>query len=191
MEDRLCYENFPATSIHGDRTQREREAALQSFRSGRTPVLVATDVAARGLDISGVTQVINYDLPSNIDDYVHRIGRTGRVGNVGNALSMVNDKNRNIIRELHELLLENGQECPPWLGQMTQSHFGRSGRGGSRGGRGSRPSNFGARDYRKDNGGRGGGYNDNSRGGSGGGFGGASAGGYHARSNGNADNSAW
>ncbi|KDO19091.1 hypothetical protein SPRG_15570, partial [Saprolegnia parasitica CBS 223.65] len=127
LEDMLCHEGFPATSIHGDRSQREREEALASFRSGRTPVLVATDVAARGLDISGVTQVINYDLPSNIDDYVHRIGRTGRVGNVGNALSMVNDKNRNIIRELHELLLENGQECPDWLGQMHQSSFGRGG----------------------------------------------------------------
>jgi ATP-dependent RNA helicase DDX3X len=69
---------------------------------------VATDVAARGLDISNVTQVVNFDLPSNIDDYVHRIGRTGRVGNLGHALSLMNDKNRNIARELYELMAENG-----------------------------------------------------------------------------------
>ncbi|RAW24753.1 ATP-dependent RNA helicase ded1, partial [Phytophthora cactorum] len=134
LEDMLCREGFPATSIHGDRSQREREAALASFKSGRTPVLVATDVAARGLDIDGVTQVINFDLPNNIDDYVHRIGRTGRVGNVGYALSMMNEKNRNIAREMYELMAENGQEIPAFLDQMANSGF----RGGSRGGRGGR-----------------------------------------------------
>merc|ERR1719231_1172654 len=97
LEDILCREGFPAASIHGDKTQREREHALHSFKNGHTPVLVATDVAARGLDIPNVTQVINFDLPNNIDDYVHRIGRTGRVGNIGNALSFINDKNRNIV----------------------------------------------------------------------------------------------
>ncbi|KAF0697745.1 hypothetical protein As57867_011554, partial [Aphanomyces stellatus] len=197
LEDLLCHEGFPATSIHGDRSQREREAALASFRSGRTPVLVATDVAARGLDISGVTQVINYDLPSNIDDYVHRIGRTGRVGNVGNALSMVNDKNRNIVRELHELLAENGQECPSWLDQLAGPSFGRGGGGGGRGGRGGRGggSRFGARDFRKEGGGggppaRSGGYESR-----GGGYGGdrPSGGGGYGRSSGGGgyDNSAW
>ncbi|GMH57118.1 hypothetical protein TrRE_jg2398 [Triparma retinervis] len=115
IEDRLSCEGFPSTSIHGDRSQREREDALASFKCGRTPVLVATDVASRGLDIPNVTQVVNYDLPGNIDDYVHRIGRTGRVGNTGAALSFVNERNGNIIRELHELLQENDQECPDWL----------------------------------------------------------------------------
>lgn len=66
------------TSIHGDRSQCEREQALRDFRTGKHKVLVATSVAARGLDIKGVTHVINYDLPRNIQDYVHRIGRTGR-----------------------------------------------------------------------------------------------------------------
>ena len=73
VEDVLCERGFPAASIHGDKSQREREFALKDFKTGRTPVLVATDVAARGLDIPNVTQVINYDLPTNIDDYVHRI----------------------------------------------------------------------------------------------------------------------
>merc|ERR1719181_412395 len=118
IEDVLCGKGFPACSIHGDKSQREREDSLRSFKNGRTPVMVATDVASRGLDIPNVTQVVNYDLPTNIDDYVHRIGRTGRVGNVGNALSFMNDKNRNISRELAELLLENEQECPQWLESM-------------------------------------------------------------------------
>jgi len=70
-----------------DREQREREEALQDFKTGRARVLVATSVAARGLDISGVEHVINYDMPSSIEDYVHRIGRTGRCGNIGRATS--------------------------------------------------------------------------------------------------------
>ena len=70
-----------------DREQREREEALRDFKTGRARVLVATSVAARGLDISGVEHVINYDMPSSIEDYVHRIGRTGRCGNIGRATS--------------------------------------------------------------------------------------------------------
>lgn len=198
LEDLLCREGFPATSIHGDRSQREREAALTSFRTGRTPVLVATDVAARGLDINGVTQVINYDLPNNIDDYVHRIGRTGRVGNVGNALSMMNDKNRNIAREMYELLVENGQECPAWLDQMANSGFRGGGRGGGRGGRGGGGSRFGARDFRRDERGpppsrAASGYGAPSGGYGGGGYGGGapSRGSSAPRGGFSDDNSAW
>ncbi|KAG6616940.1 DEAD/DEAH box RNA helicase [Phytophthora cinnamomi] len=175
LEDMLCREGFPATSIHGDRSQREREQALASFKSGRTPVLVATDVAARGLDIDGVTQVINFDLPNNIDDYVHRIGRTGRVGNVGYALSMMNEKNRNIAREMYDLMAENGQEIPAFLDQMANSGFRGGGGGRGRSGRGGRGSSrFGARDYRNEERGGGGG---GSRGGSSGGYGGGGYGG--------------
>jgi ATP-dependent RNA helicase DDX3X len=83
LEEFLYSSGYPVTSIHGDRTQREREDALKSFRSGNTPILVATAVAARGLDIPHVTHVINYDLPSDVEEYVHRIGRTGRMGNLG------------------------------------------------------------------------------------------------------------
>jgi ATP-dependent RNA helicase DDX3X len=177
LEDMLCREGFPATSIHGDRSQREREEALASFKSGRTPVLVATDVAARGLDIDGVTQVINFDLPNNIDDYVHRIGRTGRVGNIGYALSLMTEKNRNIAREMYELMSENGQEIPAFLDQMATSGY-RGGGGGGRGGRGGRGrgSRFGARDYRSED--RGGGASRGGSGGYGGGGGGYGGGGY-------------
>lgn len=80
LEDFLYRYEHPVTSIHGDRTQREREEALRCFRSGICPVLVATAVAARGLDIPNVKNVINFDLPSDVEEYVHRIGRTGRMG---------------------------------------------------------------------------------------------------------------
>lgn len=86
LEEFLYSNGYPVTSIHGDRTQREREDALKSFRSGNTPILVATAVAARGLDIPHVTHVINYDLPSDVEEYVHRIGRTGRMGNLGKSI---------------------------------------------------------------------------------------------------------
>ena len=88
----LCQYDVAATSIHGDRLQREREVALKDFKLGNKPVLVATSVAARGLDIRGVELVVNYDLPREIEQYVHRIGRTGRVGNTGTATSFYDSK---------------------------------------------------------------------------------------------------
>jgi len=173
LEDVLCDKGFPACSIHGDKSQREREEALRAFKRGTTPVMVATDVASRGLDIPNVTQVINYDLPTNIDDYVHRIGRTGRAGNTGFALSFINEKNTTVARELRDLLDENGQDVPAWLNQMCQ-YTGRGGGGGNRRGRGGGGSNFGGRDYRKGGGGGGGGggRGGDRYGGGGGGYGG-------------------
>ncbi|GAA5923390.1 DEAD/DEAH box helicase [Sporobolomyces koalae] len=136
LEGFLAQNNFQATSIHGDRTQREREYALETFRSGRTPVMVATAVAARGLDIPNVTHVVNYDLPSDIDDYVHRIGRTGRAGNTGAATAFLNRGNKNIVRDLIELLREAKQDVPQWLEAVARESTGFGGRGGGRGGRG-------------------------------------------------------
>lgn len=72
------------------------------------------------MDIPNVMNVVNFDLPTNIDDYVHRIGRTGRAGNTGGALSFVNDRNSGVVRELRELLEENNQEVPTWLKQMSR-----------------------------------------------------------------------
>ncbi|CAN7095388.1 unnamed protein product [Brassica rapa subsp. narinosa] len=110
LENWLCMNDFPATTIHGDRTQQEREVALKSFKSGRTPILVATDVAARGLDIPHVAHVVNFDLPNDIDDYVHRIGRTGRAGKSGVATAFFNEKNAQLARQLAELMQEANQE---------------------------------------------------------------------------------
>merc|ERR1712141_648774 len=78
-------DGYPAMCIHGDKEQKEREWVLGEFREGNTYILVATDVAARGLDVNDVKFVINYDYPSNSEDYIHRIGRTGRKGNTGTA----------------------------------------------------------------------------------------------------------
>lgn len=165
LEYMLAQDGYPTTSIHGDRSQRDREDALKSFKSGRTPILVATDVAARGLDISNVSHVINFDMPNSIDDYVHRIGRTGRVGNTGMAFSFMNEKNRGLSRELYDLLSEAGQEVPSWLATMAASGGGGGFGGRGRGGRGrGRGGAFGARDARR--GGGGGGFST-SRGGGG------------------------
>ena len=163
LEDFLCSQGFPATSIHGDRSQYERENALKLFRSGRAPILVATDVAARGLDIPNVTHVINFDLPTDIDDYVHRIGRTGRAGKKGLATAFFNEQNVGIARDLVEIMGEANQDVPSWLQSFAaESRGGTSGKGRRGGGR------FGGRDYRRDHHG-GGGFSSNSYGGGGGG----------------------
>jgi ATP-dependent RNA helicase RhlE len=85
----LVKRGFRAGAIHGDMSQGQRQRSLQGFRDGRLSILVATDVAARGLDIDGVTHVINYDMPASYEDYIHRIGRTGRGSNSGHALTFV------------------------------------------------------------------------------------------------------
>ncbi|XP_044043660.1 DEAD-box helicase 3 X-linked b isoform X11 [Siniperca chuatsi] len=146
LEDFLYREGYACTSIHGDRSQRDREEALSQFRSGKCPILVATAVAARGLDISNVKHVINFDLPSDIEEYVHRIGRTGRVGNLGLATSFFNDKNGNITKDLLDILVEAKQEVPSWLESLAYEHQHKS----SSRGRSKRFSGgFGARDYRQ------------------------------------------
>merc|ERR1740123_2300258 len=91
LELSLHESGVPVTAIHGDRTQSEREEALHAFKTGANPVLVATDVAARGLDIRNVALVVNFDMPKQLDDYVHRIGRTGRAGRKGVAIAFVNE----------------------------------------------------------------------------------------------------
>jgi len=93
-----------ATAIHGDKTQQERMAALEAFKKGDTDVLVATDVAARGLDISDLPCVINFDLPYNAEDYVHRIGRTGRAGASGDALSVYSEKDERLLADIEKLI---------------------------------------------------------------------------------------
>ena len=85
----LDRDGVEATAIHGDRTQPERERALEAFKSGEVRVLVATDVAARGLDIEALPHVVNFELPVHAQDYVHRIGRTGRAGMEGHAICLV------------------------------------------------------------------------------------------------------
>ncbi|WP_019177224.1 DEAD/DEAH box helicase [Methanomassiliicoccus luminyensis] len=97
IEKRLASYGYPAAAIHGDLTQARREKVLSDFRSGKIKVLIATDVAARGLDIEGVTHVINYDIPESPEVYVHRIGRTGRAGKEGKAITFVSQDEMHLL----------------------------------------------------------------------------------------------
>jgi len=97
-------EGIKASAIHGDKTQGERMAALEAFKQGGVEVLVATDVAARGLDIAELPCVINFDLPYNAEDYVHRIGRTGRAGASGDAISLFSDKDARLLSDIEKLI---------------------------------------------------------------------------------------
>lgn len=100
----LKKENHSVIALHSNRTQREREEALEGFKSGRYEVLVATDIAARGLDIAGVSHVINYDIPSHPEDYVHRIGRTGRAQAVGDAFTLVTAEDLAMIESIERFI---------------------------------------------------------------------------------------
>lgn len=115
LHEELSAHSIPSAVIHGDRRQLDREKALASFKAGETPILVATDVASRGLDIPDVTHVIQFDLPSEIDDYTHRIGRTGRAGNKGTATSFYNSSNHNLCLDLYGYLTEHDQHIPVWF----------------------------------------------------------------------------
>ncbi len=95
-----------ATVIHGDRSQGQRVAALEAFKRGKMRVLVATDVAARGIDVAGISHVVNYDMPQQPDDYVHRIGRTGRAQAVGQAYTMVTADDLRMVHRIEYILKE-------------------------------------------------------------------------------------
>jgi ATP-dependent RNA helicase RhlE len=96
--------NHSVNRIHADRTQPQREAALRSFRDGHTRVLVATDIAARGLDVDAVSHVINYDVPAVPEDYVHRVGRTGRAGKQGKAITIVTPVDELSMKAIERLI---------------------------------------------------------------------------------------
>jgi ATP-dependent RNA helicase RhlE len=100
----LVKQGVKAAAIHGDKSQAERMAALEAFKAGEVEILVATDVAARGLDISEMPCVINFDLPYNAEDYVHRIGRTGRAGAKGDAISLHTDKDERLLVDIEKLI---------------------------------------------------------------------------------------
>ncbi|UQS87055.1 DEAD/DEAH box helicase [Nicoliella spurrieriana] len=94
---------YPAAGLHGDLTQKRRSQIMREFRDGKITILVATDVAARGIDVSGVTHVYNYDIPQDPESYVHRIGRTGRAGNHGVSLTFVEPNEKDYLREVEKL----------------------------------------------------------------------------------------
>ncbi|KAH8246794.1 hypothetical protein KR032_000051 [Drosophila birchii] len=149
----LTLEGFATQCIHGNREQSDREQAIADIKSGVVHILVATDVASRGLDIEDITHVINYDFPRNIEEYVHRVGRTGRAGRKGTSISFITREDWAMAKELIEILEEAHQEVPDELHNMARRFkamkdkraaegggggFGGGGRGGGRGGGGRR-----------------------------------------------------
>lgn len=139
----LRMDGWPALAIHGDKNQTERDRVLSEFKSGRSPIMTATDVAARGLDVKDIKCVVNYDFPTSLEDYIHRIGRTGRAGAKGMAMTFFTHDNAKFARELIKILQEAGQVVPPTLSALVRS----SGSGGGGGG---------GRSFRSRGGGRGG-----------------------------------
>merc|ERR1712127_671662 len=131
----LRMDGMQARAMHGDKSQEERDWVLREFKSCQSTLLVATDVAARGLDVDDIRMVVNFDFPNDMESYVHRIGRTGRAGKKGTAVSFfVPQKNGRMARDLIEILNRTDQNIPSELQGM--SGFSGSGRG--RRGRGRR-----------------------------------------------------
>jgi ATP-dependent RNA helicase RhlE len=147
---RLKAENHSVAVLHANRSQNQRIEALAGFKSGKYEIMVATDIAARGIDVAGISHVINYDVPENPEDYVHRIGRTGRAQAVGEAFTLVSPENRDDVRGIQrfigqtipELKLEGFPYAPltprpepaPGQGQRGQRQGGGRSYGGGGGG---------------------------------------------------------
>ncbi|GAB1213642.1 ATP-dependent RNA helicase dbp2 [Aspergillus terreus] len=138
----LRQDGWPALSIHGDKQQQERDWVLNEFKTGKSPIMVATDVASRGIDVRDITHVLNYDYPNNSEDYVHRIGRTGRAGAKGTAITFFTTDNSKQARDLVTILTEAKQQIDPRLAEMVRysggggGGYGGYGRWGGRGGGG-------------------------------------------------------
>uniref|UniRef100_A0A674P918 RNA helicase n=1 Tax=Takifugu rubripes TaxID=31033 RepID=A0A674P918_TAKRU len=127
---RMRRDGWPAMCIHGDKSQPERDWVLAEFRSGKAPILIATDVASRGLDVEDVKFVINYDYPNSSEDYIHRIGRTARSTNKGTAYTFFTPGNVRQARELIRVLEEARQAINPKLLQLADNGRGGGGGGG-------------------------------------------------------------
>ncbi|XP_052834690.1 ATP-dependent RNA helicase p62 isoform X2 [Drosophila gunungcola] len=162
-------------AIHGDKSQSERDFVLREFRSGKSNILVATDVAARGLDVDGIKYVINFDYPQNSEDYIHRIGRTGRSNTKGTSFAFFTKNNAKQAKALVDVLREANQEINPALENMARNSRYDGGGGRSRyGGGGGGGGRFGGGGFKK-------GSLSNGRGFGGGGGGGGGGEGRHSR----------
>jgi ATP-dependent RNA helicase RhlE len=112
LAEQLGKDGIGAEAIHGNKSQNQRTRALADFKSGKAQVLVATDIAARGLDIEQLPHVVNYELPNVPEDYVHRIGRTGRAGSPGEAVSLVSNDEYGFLRDIERLRNQGGKRQP-------------------------------------------------------------------------------
>jgi ATP-dependent RNA helicase RhlE len=157
LAHQLRKDHIHADAIHGDKTQAEREVALEDFKAGKISVLVATDVASRGLDIESLPQVINFDVPHSPEDYVHRIGRTGRAGLTGEAISLVSPEDMEAVAAIEKLIKKRIERVlvagfQPNAGTVATLMSGEPRQGGeSRQGREARPGrNEGPRNPRRE-----------------------------------------
>ena len=130
--DMLCRslrtDGLSARAMHGDKSQDERDFVLREFKDCKSTLLIATDVAARGLDVDDIKMVVNFDFPNDLETYVHRIGRTGRAGKKGIAISyFVSEKNGRLANDLIEILGKTNQNIPPELYSAQGSGRGRGG----------------------------------------------------------------
>jgi ATP-dependent RNA helicase RhlE len=134
---------MPAAAIHGNKSQSARVRALEDFRSGKIRILVATDIAARGIDVKGIDLVVNYDLPNEPDSYVHRIGRTARAGSEGRAISLCDEKSQGLLRQIEKTIrtpvpidTDHDYHRDPQPGDRDEKRSGGNRGGRSQGGRG-------------------------------------------------------
>ncbi|XP_020936232.1 DEAD box protein 53 [Sus scrofa] len=118
----LSIQGIPVQSLHGDREQSDRERALDDFKTGKVKILIATDLASRGLDVSDVTHVFNYNFPRNIEEYVHRVGRTGRAGKMGESVTLMTQDDWKVAGELIEILQRANQSIPEDLLSMAEQY---------------------------------------------------------------------
>jgi len=112
LTQNMVSRNYPISSMHGDMDQKERSAIMHEFRSGSTRVLITTDLLARGIDVQQVSLVINFDLPSNRENYIHRIGRGGRFGRKGVAINFITEDDRRTLKELETFYNTSIEEMP-------------------------------------------------------------------------------
>merc|ERR1719253_123258 len=122
-------DGWPALCMHGDKKQEERDWVLKEFKEGKSPILVATDVASRGIDVKDIKYVINYDFPGSIEDYIHRVGRTGRAGATGSSYTFFTSDKFKHAKDLVKVLNEANQPVPEELQKLADNGGG----GGDRG----------------------------------------------------------
>ncbi|PKU77662.1 DEAD-box ATP-dependent RNA helicase 57 [Dendrobium catenatum] len=111
----LAFDDIKADVIHADLTQEQRDDAVDDFRAGKTWVLIATDIIARGMDFKGINCVINYDFPESASAYIHRIGRSGRAGRAGEAVTLFTEEDKPFLRNIANVMKDSGCEVPAWI----------------------------------------------------------------------------
>ena len=119
----LMRRGYPCMSIHGGKDQIDRDSTISDFKNGVIPVLVATSVAARGLDVKQLKLVVNYDCPNHMEDYVHRVGRTGRAGNTGTAVTFITEEQDRYAVDIAKALRQSGQKVPEAVQKLVEGMF--------------------------------------------------------------------